>query len=232
MIQATNLNAHYGLSHVLQGVSLTLKNKNIFALIGRNGMGKTTFCNTIMGLVPITSGDIKINKSSINGLRTDQITHLGVGYVPQGRRIWPSLTVNEHLKLVERKTGAWNREKIYTTFPLLAKRKNNGGDQLSGGEQQILSIARALLVNPKLLIMDEPTEGLSPIMVRQIEKLLVDLAKNKNLTILLIEQNLEVALNVSERIAIMVNGRIGTEMSTSKFKKDKIKQQKLLGMRF
>ena len=116
MIQATNLNAHYGLSHVLQGVSLTLKNKNIFALIGRNGMGKTTFCNTIMGLVPITSGDIKINKSSINGLRTDQITHLGVGYVPQGRRIWPSLTVNEHLKLVERKTGAWNREKIYTTF--------------------------------------------------------------------------------------------------------------------
>ena len=154
MIQATNLNAHYGLSHVLQGVSLTLKNKNIFALIGRNGMGKTTFCNTIMGLVPITSGDIKINKSSINGLRTDQITHLGVGYVPQGRRIWPSLTVNEHLKLVERKTGAWNREKIYTTFPLLAKRKNNGGiPTIRWRTANIVYNARALLVNPKLLIL-------------------------------------------------------------------------------
>ncbi len=232
MIQATKVNAHYGLSHVLQGVSLTLKEQNIFALIGRNGMGKTTFCNTIMGFVPITSGSIKINNSSINGLRTDQIAHLGVGYVPQGRRIWPSLTVNEHLKLVEKKTGTWNREKIYTIFPLLAERKNNGGNQLSGGEQQILSIARALLLNPKFLIMDEPTEGLSPIMVKQIEKLLVDLTKNEDLTILLVEQNLEVALNVSERIAIMVTGRIAIEMSTKKFKKDKKKQQKLLGLNF
>src|SRR5206468_4768680 len=142
------------------------------------------------------------------------ITEGGVGYVPQGRRVWPSLSVDEHLRLAGRwRRGPWTVERIYRTFPRLAERKGNGGAELSGGEQQMLTIARALLLNPMLLVMDEPTEGLAPVIVQQVEEMLRQLASDGLISVLLIEQNLGVAIDVADTVAVMVNGRIARAMS-------------------
>jgi ABC-type branched-subunit amino acid transport system ATPase component len=154
ILQVSGLNVFYGRSHALQGVDLTLAS-GVLAVVGRNGMGKTTLCKTIMGLVPASSGSIRFLGDEILGRSPAEIARLGLGYVPQGRRLWKSLTVDEHLKLMQRSSrGAWSVERIYETFPRLAERKGNGGGQLSGGEQQMLAISRALLMNPRLLIMD------------------------------------------------------------------------------
>ncbi len=160
---------HYGRAHALQGVSLSLAH-GVLAVVGRNGMGKTTLCNAITGLVP-AAGSVRLAGTELLGLPPNEITGRGIGYVPQGRRVWPSLTVDEHLRLAARDAkGPWNPERIYRTFPRLAERKGNGGAQLSGGEQQMLAIARALLFNPRLLVMDEPTEGLAPVIVEQVAR--------------------------------------------------------------
>lgn len=228
-LQVTDLNVYYGQSHALQGVSLEVPTNGVLAVVGRNGMGKTTLCNTIMGFVPAAAGSITIGHTSVLGFDPYKISDLGVGYVPQGRRVWPSLTVDEHLRLAERKGGVWSAERIYSTFPRLAERRANGGNQLSGGEQQMLAISRALLGNPHLLIMDEPTEGLAPVIVDQVEYLLRHLASEEDVSILLVEQNLGVAMRVSQRIAIMVNGRIEVELDTPVLEADTAMQQKLLG---
>ena len=201
----------------------------VLAVVGRNGMGKTTLCNAVTGLVR-ASGSVKLAGEEILGLAPNVITAKGVGYVPQGRRVWPSLSVDEHLRLA-RRSGPWTVERIYQTFPRLAERKSNGGAELSGGEQQMLAIARALLFNPKLLVMDEPTEGLAPLIVQQVVTMLKALAAEGEISVLLIEQNLGVAIDVADTVDVMVNGRIARSMSAAELAADRDLQQRLLGVK-
>ncbi|MEO0959463.1 MAG: ABC transporter permease [Pseudomonadota bacterium] len=222
------LNVYYGQSHALQGVTLEL-NHGVLSVVGRNGMGKTTLCNAIMGLVPSSAGTITLDGQSLVGLSPADIALLGIGYVPQGRRLWRSLTVDEHLRLVAT-PGPWTPERIYATFPRLAERRQNGGGQLSGGEQQMLAISRALLRNPKLLVMDEPTEGLAPVIVQQVEDMLIRLGEEGEIDVLVIEQNIGVACAVSEQLGIMVNGRIDRVMDAGVLAGDRDLQQALLGV--
>ena len=231
MLEIKDLQVFYGQAHALQGVSLTL-DQGILAVVGRNGMGKTTLCNAIMGLVP-AKGSIRIGGKEIVGLTPHQIVALGLGYVPQGRRVWPSLSVDEHLRLTARsgRSGSWTVGKIYDLFPRLAERKGQGGGQLSGGEQQMLAIGRALLAQPSLLIMDEPTEGLAPVIVTHVSETLKTLAAENRTSILLVEQNLGVAIDVSDDVAIMVGGRIARVMRTDALAADSQLQHRLLGVK-
>jgi uncharacterized protein (UPF0261 family)/ABC-type branched-subunit amino acid transport system ATPase component len=221
------LDVYYGRAHALQTVSLTI-DKGVLGIVGRNGMGKTTLCNAITGLVPAT-GSVKLNGEGILGLAPNQITKRGIAYVPQGRRVWPSLSVDETLKLVA--THKREVDRVYAMFPRLAERKGNGGAQLSGGEQQMLAIGRALLLEPKLLVMDEPTEGLAPVIVEQVAQALRSLAHEGEIAVLLIEQNLGVALEVADRIGVMVNGRIAQEMPAAELAADRELQERLLGVK-
>ncbi|WP_340117819.1 ABC transporter permease [Pelagibius sp. 7325] len=229
VLQVRGLHVYYGQSHALQGVDLTLE-RGVHAVVGRNGMGKTTLCNAIMGLVPVAGGSIRFDGEEITGRAPHQIAARGIGYTPQGRRLWPSLTVNEHLRLADTRGGAWSIERVYETFPRLAERRGNGGAQLSGGEQQMLAIARALLQDPQLLVLDEPTEGLAPVVVRQVEELLATLAGEGDVAILLIEQNIAVATAIAEDVAIMVNGRITRVMPARQLAADRNLQERLLGV--
>jgi uncharacterized protein (UPF0261 family)/ABC-type branched-subunit amino acid transport system ATPase component len=230
ILEIRGLDVYYGSSHALQGVDLTL-DSGVLSVVGRNGMGKTTLCKTIMGLVRATGGSVRMSGEDLLSLQPAQIARLGAGYVPQGRRLWRSLTVNEHLRMIAgMRRGAWNVERIYDTFPRLAERKNNGGAQLSGGEQQMLAIARALVTNPRLLIMDEPTEGLAPVIVSQVEDMLVRLGEEGDIAVLVIEQNIGVATAVSKSVAIMVNGRVNRLIESSRLASDRDLQQRLLGV--
>ncbi|VWX61484.1 conserved hypothetical protein [Burkholderiales bacterium 8X] len=221
------LDVFYGRAHALQGVSLQLS-QGVLGIVGRNGMGKTTLCNAITGLVP-ARGSIRFNGEEILGLAPNEITRRGIAYVPQGRRVWPSLSVDETLRLVASRRREVDR--VYAMFPRLAERKSNGGAQLSGGEQQMLAIGRALLLNPKLLVMDEPTEGLAPVIVEQVAGALRTLAAEGSIAVLLIEQNLGVAISVADRIGLMVNGRIAREMPAAVLAADRELQERLLGVR-
>jgi uncharacterized protein (UPF0261 family)/ABC-type branched-subunit amino acid transport system ATPase component len=232
ILQINDLHVYYGESHALQGVSLSLE-KGILSVVGRNGMGKSTLCNTIVGLRRARSGSIRFDGREISALAPHEINRLGIGYVPQGRRVWPSLTVDETLQLGlhgAKDGGGWTLERVYSVFPRLAERKNNGGAQLSGGEQQMLAISRALLSNPKLLVMDEPTEGLAPVIVDQVRDLLIRIAREEDVSILVIEQNIGVATSVSDQVAIMVNGRINRVMDSAALAADRDLQQRLLGV--
>jgi len=228
-LEVRDLNVYYGNSHALQGVSLSL-GKGVLSVVGRNGMGKTTLCKAIMGMVPVQSGVISVSGHSLVGRTPAEIARLGVGYVPQGRRLWRSLTVDEHLRLVATKGGAWTPERIYATFPRLAERRSNGGAQLSGGEQQMLAIGRALLLNPRLLVMDEPTEGLAPVIVDQVAEMLLRLGQEGDIDVLVIEQNIGVACSVAAEVAIMVNGRVDRIMDAAVLAADRELQQTLLGV--
>jgi uncharacterized protein (UPF0261 family)/ABC-type branched-subunit amino acid transport system ATPase component len=234
ILEIGKLDVYYGRAHALQEVSLTLDH-GVLAVVGRNGMGKTTLCNAVTGLIQGTgtaSGSIRLGGEEILGLPPNAITDRGVGYVPQGRRVWPSLSVDEHLRLAARgKRGAWTVERVYQAFPRLAERKGNGGAELSGGEQQMLAIARALLFNPRLLVMDEPTEGLAPVIVRQVADMLKRLAADGEIAVLLIEQNLGVAIEVADTVDVMVNGRIARSMPAADLAADRELQQRLLGVR-
>src|SRR5690348_15419873 len=230
-LEVRGLDVYYGHSHALQGVDLTLDG-GVFSVVGRNGMGKTTLCKTIMGLVPASGGSVRVRGEEVTGLSPARIARLGVGYVPQGRRLWRSLSVDEHLALAAgMRRGPWTIERIYETFPRLAERKDHGGAQLSGGEQQMLAIGRALLLEPKLLVMDEPTEGLAPIVVEQVVEALRGLAAESEIAVLLIEQNLGVAVDVADRVGVMVNGRIAREMAAAELGADRELQERLLGLR-
>jgi uncharacterized protein (UPF0261 family)/ABC-type branched-subunit amino acid transport system ATPase component len=229
-LEVKGLDVYYGHSHALQGVDLTLES-GVFSVVGRNGMGKTTLCKTIMGLVRASGGSVHVRGEEVTQLSPARIARLGVGYVPQGRRLWRSLTVDEHLALAAgMRRGPWTIERIYDTFPRLAERKDHGGSQLSGGEQQMLAISRALLTNPHLLIMDEPTEGLAPVIVAQVEEMLVRLGEDGDMSVLVIEQNIGVATAVSRNVAIMVNGRINRIIDSARLAVDRELQQRLLGV--
>ncbi|MGA9324377.1 MAG: ATP-binding cassette domain-containing protein, partial [Xanthobacteraceae bacterium] len=230
-LKIEDLHVYYGESHAIQGVSMTL-DRGVLAVVGRNGMGKSTLCNTIAGLKSARSGSICTLGRETTRLEPHVIHRHGVGYVPQGRRVWPSLSVDEHLRLVASggADAAWTVDRVYQTFPRLYERRTSGGSQLSGGEQQMLAIARALLGNPRLLIMDEPTEGLAPVIVEQVEAMMVQLAKERAMAILVIEQNIGVATGVSDHVAIMVNGRINRIMEARALAADRELQQRLLGV--
>ena len=230
------LDVYYGQAHALQEVTFSLPH-GVLGVVGRNGMGKSTLCNAVMGLVRAAGGSVRVAGVEILGLTPNHVVDHGVSYVPQGRRVWPSLTVDEHLRLAARRPGGdrkgdpWTVQRVYATFPRLAERRGNGGAQLSGGEQQMLAIGRALLANPRLLVMDEPTEGLAPVIVDQVVAMLKRVASEGSISVLLIEQNLGVATSVADRVLVMVNGRIAHETSAAELRADRDLQQRLLGIR-
>jgi branched-chain amino acid transport system ATP-binding protein len=231
LLNVDALNAYYGSAHVLQDVSFDLGEQAV-AIIGRNGMGKTTLCAAIMGITPPRiTGSIRFDGKELVGKAPYAIADAGIGYVPQGRRLFPSLSVDEHLRMVSPRDGSrrWTTERVYELFPRLAERKRNGGAQLSGGEQQMLAIGRALVTNPKLLIMDEPSEGLAPTII----ELLIDTFRaleEEGLRILLIEQNLGVATSIAERQLVMVGGEIAAETTAGALLEDPDLQRRYLGV--
>ena len=231
LLTVERLNAYYGSAHVLQGVSFELREQAV-SIVGRNGMGKTTLCAAIMGISPPrVSGSIRFEGRELVGLSSHRIASAGVGYVPQGRRLFPSLSVDEHLRMSARGNGSrrWTVASVYELFPRLAERKRNGGAQLSGGEQQMLAIGRALVTNPKLLIMDEPSEGLAPTIIEMLIETFRQL-EQQGLRILVIEQNLGVATSLAERQLVMMGGEIATETTASKLAGDPELQRRYLGV--
>jgi uncharacterized protein (UPF0261 family)/ABC-type branched-subunit amino acid transport system ATPase component len=230
LLEIRGLNVFYGGSHALQGVDLKLEH-GVLSLVGRNGMGKTTLCKAIVGLLPVAGGSIRFMGEELVGRTPAEIAQLGLGYVPQGRRLWPSLTVEEHLQLAAGNgRSRWTIPRVYEAFPRLAERRGNRGNQLSGGEQQMLAISRALLLNPHLLVMDEPTEGLAPLIVEQVEEILINLGEQDDIGVLVVEQNIGVATAVAEKVAIMINGRINRVMQAARLEADRELQQRLLGV--
>jgi branched-chain amino acid transport system ATP-binding protein len=209
MLELDNINAYYGDSHILRGVSLSVREGEIVCLLGRNGAGKTTTILTVMGYLQPRPGHIRYRNRDIGGLPPYAIARLGFGFVPQERGIFPSLTVRENLTVFARAgcKGFWTLQRIFDLFPVLRARERNLGFQLSGGEQQMLSIARALMLNPAMLLLDEPSEGLAPMIVQQIIEVLARL-KQEGLAILLIEQSLRTAFAVGDRHHVLNKGEI------------------------
>jgi branched-chain amino acid transport system ATP-binding protein len=216
---------------VLDGVSFELSDERPVAVIGRNGMGKTSLCAAIMSITPPhATGSVRFRGDELLGRPSYKIAKRGIGYVPQGRRLFPSLSVEEHLRMVSgRNGGGWTIDRVYELFPRLGERRRNGGAQLSGGEQQMLAIARALLLNPKLLIMDEPSEGLAPTVIEQLIETCKTL-EQEGVAILLIEQNLGVATSLAERQLVMVAGSIALETTAEKLLGDPEAQRRFLGV--
>ncbi|MGI8421260.1 MAG: ABC transporter ATP-binding protein [Gaiellaceae bacterium] len=231
LLAIENLSAFYGRAQALEEVSFEMGSEAV-AIVGRNGMGKTTLCNAIMGVPPArATGSVRFEGHELAGRQSYRVAKLGIGYVPQGRRLFPSLSVDEHLRMLgKRGSGSrWTAARIYELFPRLAERKRNGGAELSGGEQQMLAIGRALLTNPRLLIMDEPSEGLAPTIVEHLVETFRALAAD-GLGILLIEQNLGMATAIAERQLVMVAGRIAAETTASALMNDPEAQRRYLGV--
>ena len=210
MIEVSDLHTYRGLNYVLQGVNLRIEDGACTVLLGRNGMGKTTLVHTIMGMLRPRSGRIMLGDEELVGKQPFQIARRGIALIPQGRRIFPSLTVEENLALAARgKDGddAWTIERVYDLFGNLAERRRHRGGQLSGGEQQMLAVGRALLANPSLLLMDEPSEGLAPVIIDRVGEILADLRRG-GLSIFLVEQNYGLATALADTIYILSNGRV------------------------
>jgi len=222
-LEVNEIHTFYGLSHVLFGISLRVGEKALVCLLGRNGVGKTTTLKSIMGLVPPRSGTVKFKGQDLVGKRPHQIVRLGVSYVPSDRRVYHELTVRENLEVGERSKGVpspWSAEKVYNFFPELKKLDARLGGYLSGGERQMLSIGRALMGNPEFLLLDEPTEGLAPLVVRNLEMQILKL-KESGTSILLAEQNVKSALKISDEGYIMSKGNVVFEGTIEKMKEDK-----------
>jgi branched-chain amino acid transport system ATP-binding protein len=208
MLRIEGLNAHYGASHVLQGVDLDVAVGKISAVLGRNGVGKTTTVRSVMGLVPPTSGRIILDGKDIAGWPPHLVARAGVAYVPEGRLIFPDLSVLENIRVGERKPAkTWPLDRLLELFPSLRERAGNRGWQLSGGEQQMLAIARALVSDPRVVLLDEPSQGLAPLVVRELAAVIRTLC-DQGVTILLIEQNMKLAEAVADQLHVMVKGRI------------------------
>jgi branched-chain amino acid transport system ATP-binding protein len=208
MLDVSDLHTYYGDSYVLQGVSLTVGRGQVVAVLGRNGMGKTTLIRSIVGFTPPRRGRVVFKDRDITRWPSNRIVGLGLGLVPQGRRVFPSLTVAENLAVAARGNGGpWNVERAMALFPRLRERAQNRAGKLSGGEQQMLAITRALMANPDLILMDEPTEGLAPLLVREVGRV-IERLKGEGLSILLVEQNLQLALRLADRVHVLSRGRI------------------------
>src|SRR5579864_2355759 len=206
-LTAEGLHTYYGKSHILHGVSLSVAEGRITALLGRNGAGKTTTLRSLMGLTPPREGKITVFGQDTTRWPTFRIAELGVGYVPEGRRIFANLSVEENLKVPLERPGPWTIARIYQLFPRLEERKDNRGRQLSGGEQEMLSIARALLLNPKLLLLDEPSQGLAPLIVKEVFQIIQAMRK-EGISVLLVEQNVRVSLTIADRAYVLDDGAI------------------------
>jgi len=233
ILEMRDVHTYYGTSHVLFGVSLDVAQGETVCLMGRNGAGKTTTFRSIMGLNPPRSGSILFHGKEIAGAMVHRIARLGIGYVPEDRQIFPNLTVRENLEIgrssgIPRKEG-WSVEKVYALFPVLAKYDRKPGGQLSGGEQQMLTIGRTLMGNPDLVLLDEPTEGLAPVVVIALKEMILRL-KEMGTTILLSEQNVKFAVKVSDRVFIIDNGAIRYRNDIEGFRNDEAVQKKYLAV--
>jgi branched-chain amino acid transport system ATP-binding protein len=230
MLEIAALDAGYGETRVLHGLSLSVPAGRVTALLGRNGAGKTTTLKAVMGLVRVTAGTIALEGRPLAGDRPHRIARQGIAYVPETRDIFPSLTVAENLELSARRfRGPWTVERVLGLFPRLRERLDNGGSQLSGGEQQMLAIARALLMNPRLLILDEPTEGLAPIIIRQIHDTLAEL-RSLGLSILLVEQNFGFATSLADNVSIIGRGQVVWQGAPAEIRADAETQARWLGI--
>ncbi|WP_456389895.1 ABC transporter ATP-binding protein [Profundibacter sp.] len=231
MLRLTDINAGYGKVQVLRDLSLDVQSGEILCLLGRNGAGKTTVMKTIMGLVPMTSGSMQLEAHEISGLPAYRVPKLGIGYIPQGRRLFTEMTVGENLQigLMTRGKGAEVREHVLEMFPLLRERLHQRAETLSGGEQQMLATARALCLEPKVLLLDEPTEGLQPSMISLIRDVVVTL-KEKGVAIVLVEQRVDAVLEVADRIVFIENGRSALTVTPAELKADSSLLQRFVGV--
>ncbi|WP_131106177.1 ABC transporter ATP-binding protein [Ornithinimicrobium sufpigmenti] len=221
----------YDGSRVLHGVDIAIPEGGVLALLGRNGVGKSTLVNTIMGLVRPMAGSVTVAGHEVAGARPDRIAKLGVGLVPQGRRVFGPLTVAEHLDIADRsgRQGAWTRERVVELLPRLGERLRNGGNQLSGGEQQMLAIARALLTNPTILLLDEPSDGLAPAIVQQVGEVVREVC-DAGMTVLVVEQNLRLALSVADHVVVMQKGSVQWDVPVEEFRRHRTRAEELLGI--
>jgi len=215
LLEATDLNTYYGTSHALQNMSISVDEGEVVALLGRNGMGKSTTMKTIMGLLKPRSGKVVFDGKDVTGLRPHKVARAGIGYVPEERRIFPNLTVLDNLmmgvkggRIDTSNPDAWTTKRIFDHFPFMRDRTNQKGALLSGGEQQMLTIGRTLMGNPRLLMVDEPTEGLSPVMVKEVRDVLEQICKS-GIPILLVEHNLKVAMSLADRVYLMGKAHLG-----------------------
>jgi branched-chain amino acid transport system ATP-binding protein len=229
LLVVEDLDGYYGSAHVLQGVGFSMGAEPV-ALIGRNGMGKSTLCLALAGLLDRATGSVRLDGTELLGKPAYKVAGAGIGYVPQGRRLFESLTVDEHLDIVGAGSkDEWTPDRVYELFPRLAERRKVSGTSLSGGEQQMLAIGRALLTNPRLLIMDEPSEGLAPTIVEDLLQTIKDLAAG-GMGLLVVEQNLGVATAPAERQLVMVTGQIATETTAEELANDPDAQRRFLGV--
>lgn len=231
MLVLDDVHTYYGESHIIQGISLDVKAHECVALLGRNGAGKTTTLKTIMGLTPPRQGLVRFKGDKVNKLKPYEISRLGIGLVPEDRQIFGTLTVIENLNISRHKkrSQGWNMERIFDLFPHLAERRGNRGHQLSGGEQQMLTIARALMTNPDLLLLDEPSEGLAPLIVELVLKIIEDL-KKEGLTIIIVEQNVEATKAVADRYYILQQGLVVFHGSHQEFWSQPTLKEEYLGV--
>jgi branched-chain amino acid transport system ATP-binding protein len=208
MLRLEGLHTYYGHGHILQGVDLEVPAGRIAAVLGRNGVGKTTTMRSIVGLTPPRSGRVLIGDQDVAGWPPHRIVRVGVGYVPEGRLIFPDLTVVENIQVAQRVPAKqWSMDRLFTLFPSLAERRRSKGSQLSGGEQQMLAIARALVTDPRVILLDEPSQGLAPLVVEELTRMIARL-RHEGVTLLLVEQNLKIAEAVADLVYVMVKGQM------------------------
>jgi branched-chain amino acid transport system ATP-binding protein len=227
-LTAEGLQTYYGKSHILHGVSLDAEEGRITALLGRNGAGKTTTLRSLIGLTPARSGRVTVFGDDVTRWSTYRIAAAGVGYVPEGRKIFANLSVEENLKVPLERPGTWTIARIYELFPRLAERKQSRGRQLSGGEQEMLSIARALLLNPRLLMLDEPSQGLAPLIVREVFRIVVQM-REAGISVLLVEQNVRMSLEIADHVYVLDDGRVTYSGSARELASDEKRIRALTG---
>jgi branched-chain amino acid transport system ATP-binding protein len=227
-LQAEDLHTFYGKSHILHGVSLEVREGEIVALLGRNGAGKTTTLRSLIGLTRPRTGKVAVFGADVTGFPPYRIAGSGVGYVPEGRRIFANLTVDENLLVPVERPGPWTVARVYEAFPRLAERRGNKGAQLSGGEQEMLSIARALLVNPKLLMLDEPSQGLAPLIVREVFRIVAQM-RAEGISVLLVEQNVRMSLEIADHAYVLDHGNVVYSGPARELAADEARVQSLAG---